>query len=359
MNNQKRIRDYGVRIGALPTGPLNAITDVAGVLVGHATISEGAVRTGVTAVLPHNGNLFRDKVMAACHVINGFGKTAGTIQIEELGTIETPLILTNTLSVGIAFDAVVQHMLAANADIGITAGTVSPLIAECNDGFLNDIRGGHVQHRHIHEAIAAASGQFAEGAAGAGTGMSCYGLKGGIGSASRQFPLDGKLYTLGALVLANFGLIEDLTVAGRNIGPGIQAIEAAKTRQKEQGSIIVILATDAPANERQLKRLCRRAVAGIARTGSFIANGSGDVVIAFTTANRVSHDEKRAIVPQAMLTDSQINPVFRAVADSTEEAILNALITAEAITGRDGNERRCLAEYQHLLVDPTSECADC
>lgn len=348
MNEQRRIRDYGVVIGTLPIGKTNSITDVPGVTVGHCTVSEGSVQTGVTAVFPHGGNLFRDKVMAACHVINGFGKTAGTIQIEELGTIETPIVLTNTLSVGIAYDAVVQRLLAENPDIGLTTGTVNPVICECNDGYLNDIRGGHVKQDHVWQALDAAGPTFDQGAVGAGTGMSCYGLKGGIGSASRQITLDQTIFTLGAFVLANFGLIDDLTVDGKRAGLSIKRLEEEKTRQKEQGSIIVILATDVPVTERQLKRLARRAAIGIARTGSFIANGSGDVVISFTTANRVNHDEQRGIVPLRSINENQINPLFRAVAESVEEAILNALVAADPIQGRDGHMRRSLAEYMEI-----------
>lgn len=348
MNKQQLIRDFGVTIGVLPPGPMNSITDVPGVLVGHCTLSEGSVQTGVTAVLPHGGNLFRDKVLAASHVINGFGKTAGTIQIDEMGVVETPIILTNTLSVGIAYDAVVQHALENNSDIGLSTGTVDPVICECNDGYLNDIRGGHVRQEHVLQAIEAAGTVFGQGAVGAGTGMSCYGLKGGIGSASRQITLDGEVYMLGALVLANFGQIEDLLIDGKKAGRMIQRL-AQNSYQKEQGSIIVILATDLPATERQLKRLSRRAAAGIARTGSFIANGSGDVVIAFTTANRVCHDEERGIVSLKAVNENQINPAFRAVVEATEEAILNALICAELVTGRDGHTRQSLAQFVHQL----------
>lgn len=350
MNKKNGIRDYGIAIGTLPPGRRNSITDVPGVLVGHCTLADRSIQTGVTAILPHNGNLFRDKVMAACHVINGFGKTAGTIQIEELGTLETPIVMTNTLSVGIAYDAVVSRMLAQNPDIGRTTGTVNPVICECNDGFLNDIRGGHVRQDHVWQALDAADADFAQGAVGAGAGMSCFGLKGGIGSASREIPLDGKPYLLGALVLANFGLIEDLTIDGIKAGRVIKQIEAEQTLQKEQGSIIVIIATDIPASERQLKRIAKRAAAGIARTGSFIANGSGDVVIAFSTANRVQHDEQRGIVPMQAVNENQINAIFRAAVESTEEAILNALLCARHTQGRDEHIRHSLAEYMDRIL---------
>lgn len=341
----KRIRDYGIIVGELPTGERNAISDVAGVRVGHVTLDDGPVKTGVTAVLAHPGNIFKDKVLAGVSVMNGFGKTTGLIQVEELGTIETPIVLTNTFSVGVAYDALVKYMLETNDDIGLTTGTVNPVVAECNDGYLNDIRGGHVRPEHIRQAIAAAAADFAEGAVGAGTGMSCYELKGGIGSASRIIALEEEKYAVGALVLANFGLKRDLTVNGFALGAEIVRGEAA---EEEKGSIIVLLATDIPLSEKQLSRLARRASTGLARTGSYFGNGSGDVYIAFSTANRVAHYQPRPVTALGRLDDSRISLAFRAAGEAVEEAILNAMIAAGPTTGRDGNRRASLREYMHL-----------
>lgn len=332
----------GISVGRLPRGEKNLITDVPGVMVGHVTLRDGEdVNTGVTAVLPHGGNLFRDKVMAASVVLNGFGKTIGLVQVEELGTIETPIILTNTLSVGTAATGLVRYMLEQNPDIGLTTGTVNPLVCECNDGYLNDIRGLHVKEHHVLEAIANAGEEFDEGAVGAGTGMCCSGFKGGIGSASRKVTLDGRDYTVGALVMSNFGAMRDLTVMGRNVGA---EIAAAMEETKDKGSIIMILATDVPLSERQLRRLCRRAGVGLARTGSHMGNGSGDIAIAFTTANRVPHYSDSAVIPTGMVHDDSIDAVFRAVVESVEESILSSMYHAPAFTGRQGHTKPGLKE---------------
>nr|WP_325213444.1 P1 family peptidase [uncultured Oscillibacter sp.] len=333
----------GLTVGRGTPGPRNLISDVPGVTVGHVTIQDGAgVNTGVTAVLPHGGNLFRDKVLAASVVINGFGKTIGLVQVEELGTIETPILLTNTLSVGTAATALVKYMLAQNADIGRTTGTVNPLVCECNDGFLNDIRGLHVREEHIFQAIAAAGPDFAEGAVGAGTGMSCLGFKGGVGSASRTAALEGRTYTVGALVLSNFGGPGRLMIDGRQVGREVQGRAGGSG---DKGSIIMLLATDIPLSERQLKRLCRRAGAGLARTGSYYGSGSGDIAIAFTTANRVPHDSPRAFVEMQMMSDDHIDPVLALSAEAVEEAIVSSLYHAGTTTGLDGRIRRSLREF--------------
>ncbi|NLB83977.1 MAG: P1 family peptidase [Synergistaceae bacterium] len=346
MKSQKRIADYGVSIGTLPSGPRNAITDVEGVFVGHCTLTDGPVQTGVTAVLPHGGNIFRDKLMAGCHVINGFGKSIGLVQIEEMGSLETPILLTNTLSTGMTSEALVRFMLKDNPDIGRETGTVNTVVCECNDGFLNDIRGLHVGQEHVFNALAAAGQEFEEGAVGAGRGMSCFQLKGGVGSASRIVEAEGSCWTVGALVLSNFGQMEDLTVGGKHIGPSILKIAPPSD---EQGSIIVLLATDLPLTERQLKRVSRRAAVGISRTGGFMGSGSGEIVLAFTTANRVSHDETAPVVPLGMFNENLMNLPFRAAAEATEEAILNSMICAEPVTGRDGNRRDSLRDFAHLF----------
>lgn len=342
-------QESGIRIGKGKPGPRNLITDVPGVRVGHVTLRDGKdINTGVTAILPHGGNLFRDKVMAASAVINGFGKTMGLVQVEELGTIETPIIMTNTLSIGTAATALIRYMLAQNPEIGLSTGTVNPLVCECNDGRLNDIRGLHVQEEHIFQALENASETFEEGAVGSGTGMCCLGLKGGIGSASRVVALDGKDYTVGALVMSNFGSAGNLTVDGRHLGRDIKAMLDGK--KKDQGSIIMLLATDIPLSERQLKRICRRAGVGLARTGSFYGNGSGDIAIAFTTANRVPHFGKGAFVSMQMMDDDKIDPVLEMSAEAVEEAIISSLWHAETLTGRAGRVQHglqeCLAALQ-------------
>lgn len=347
MLGQKRIRDYGIELGILPAGDLNAITDVPGVKVGHVTLKKDAIQTGVTAILPHEGNIFKEKVVASSHVINGFGKTMGTVQLEELGYIETPIILTNTLSVGTAADALISYMLKENPEIGLTTGTVNPVIGECNDMFLNDIRGQHVTKAHVLEAISNASSDFEEGAVGAGRGMSCYHLKGGIGSASRVVSLEAEKFTVGALVLSNFGRGKDFMIDGVKVG---EMINAANQEDGDKGSVMIILATDMPLTERQLKRLSKRAVIGLNRTGSYIGNGSGDIVISFTTANRVMHEEKDVLSDWRVFNENYIDYAFRAVAEAVEEAVLNSMITAETVVGRDGNKRVSLSEYSKIFV---------
>jgi D-aminopeptidase len=345
MKNQKRIRDYGISIGKMTPGPLNSITDIKGIKVGHVTLNDGDIKTGVTAIIPHLGNLFREKVMASSHVINGFGKSMGLIQIEELGTIETPIILTNTLSIGTACDGVLDYVLSLNEDIGDTTGTVNPVICECNDGYLNAIRKRKVEKTHVIEAIKNAEKEFEEGSVGAGTGMSCLGLKGGIGTASRVVILDDNEYTVGSLVLSNFGALENLWVNGIKAGEKIKSLLKECCGEKDKGSIIMIIATDIPLSERQLKRVCKRAVVGLSRTGSFIGNGSGDIVIAFTTANKISHYEENDICGIGVLNDNKIDEVFIAAAETIEESILNSMICANTTVGKDGHIRYSLKEF--------------
>ncbi len=345
MKSQKRIRDYGITIGRMKPGTLNSITDVEGVRVGHITLNDGEIKTGVTAILPHGGNLFKHKVMASSYVINGFGKSIGLIQIDELGTIETPIILTNTLSVGTACDGVVEYMLSHNDDIGSTTGTVNSLVCECNDGYLNNIRKRVIEKSHVLAAINNAEVEFEEGSVGAGTGMSCLGLKGGIGSSSRLVTLDEKDFVLGSLVLSNFGAGEELLINGVKAGERIQSLLPRNHEEQDKGSIIMIIATDIPLSERQLKRVCKRAVVGLSRTGSFIGTGSGDIVIAFTTANKVKHYEEKDICEIKVLKDDKMDLVFKAAAETIEEAILNSLISAEKTIGRDGHAKHSLKEF--------------
>ena len=341
MGIESEWKNRGIRVGKLPCGPLDKISDVPGVTVGHCTLADGEVQTGVTALLPHPGDIFHDKVMAASHVINGFGKTTGLVQIEELGTLETPILFTNTLSVGTVETALVKYMLDRNPDICETTGSVNPVVCECNDSGLNDIRGLHVTEENVWAALADCRADFAEGAVGAGRGMRCHGLMGGIGSASRVVELDGTPYTIGALVLSNHAVFDDLVVAGTPIQT---LLDASIPPHEDKGSIITVLATDIPLSERQLRRLCHRALVGLSRTGSFCGNGSGEIVIAFTTANRVPHYSEKAILPMGMLHDDAINPLFRAVAECVEESVLSSLLHAETVTGYHGRTVRCLSD---------------
>jgi D-aminopeptidase len=324
--------------GVFPPGPLNAITDVAGVRVGHTTIIDGdRVRTGVTAVMPHPGNLFQDKVPGAVFVGNAFGKLAGSTQVDELGTIETPVLLTNTLSVGVAVAAAVAWTLAqpGNAEVR----SVNAIVGETNDGGLNDIRGQHVTQDHVLAAIAAArEGPVVEGAVGAGTGTQCFGWKGGIGTASRVVPAGGSRYTLGVLVQSNFGgvLTIDGVPVGRALGryafgpsaPGRGAADPA------DGSCMIVVATDAPLDARDLKRLAARAVFGLARTGSSFSHGSGDYAIAFSTDPGVrTRMGERAPAPRTILPSDGVSPLFQAALEATEEAVYNSLFRATTMTG--------------------------
>ena len=315
-----------------PRGERDLITDVPGVKVGHVTLKEGDVHTGVTAVLPHGGNCFRDKVMAGVSVINGFGKSVGLIQIQELGTIETPILLTNTLSVGTACEALTRYMLEGNPDIGVTTGTVNCVVTECNDGRLNDIRGLHVRPEHVRQALANAGEDFEEGAVGGGTGMVCLGLKGGIGSASRRVEADGQTYTVGALVMSNFGAPGNLIIGGKHYDTNL-----GREERKDEGSIIMLLATDIPLNERQLSRLAKRSMVALGRVGSYCGNGSGDIAIAFTTANRLPHYSEKNILETRMFYDENIDRVFVAGVEAVEEAIISSLYHAETTTGIRGN----------------------
>lgn len=336
-----RLRDFGLICGIQQPGPLNAITDVPGVKLGHVSLNEGDLRTGFTALLPHDGNLFRKKVRAAVDVINGFGKSAGLMQLAELGQIETPLLLGNTLSVGTGFDALVTRALAANRDIGRQTGTVNPVVLECNDGYLSDIRARALTQEHAFAALdAATSGPVAEGAVGAGTGMSAFGFKGGIGTASRRFTFDGTDHMLGVLALANFGNAGDLVLPdGRRPTP-----PEAKP-QAERGSVILVIATDVPLESRQLQRVARRGGAGLARLGAFWGNGSGDIAVAFTTADPIDHDQPDDLVPLRALNENRIDTLFRAATEATQEAVLNAMVVAPATSGRDGHYRPSLGDW--------------
>ncbi len=351
-----RARDIGLRVGVLPAGRLDAITDVEGVRVGHATLIKGDnVRTGVTAILPHAGNLFREKVPAAVFVGNGFGKLAGSTQVEELGELETPILLTSTLNVPRAADALVDWMLALPGNEEVRS--VNPLVAETNDGQLNDIRGRHVGREEVFAALKGAKGgEVEEGSVGAGTGTVAFGFKGGIGTASRVVPSKYGGHTVGVLVQTNYGGV--LTMGGAPVGRELGRYylredlepaqkggrpEPSSDADRADGSVIVVVATDAPLDARNLRRLAARAMLGLARTGSGASNGSGDYVIAFSTApqNRIKHGET-ALRRVELLPNDAMSPLFLACVEATEEAVYNSLLRATTVTGRGGTRVEAL-----------------
>lgn len=341
--NTKRIRDYGVRIGKYTPGPLNKITDVPGVTVGHCTVDDDRHKTGVTVIIPAPGNVFADKLTAGVHVINGFGKTCGTVQVQELGTLETPIALTNTLNVGKVADALVGYTLDQCAEDGIRCASVNPVVGETNDCGLNDIADRCIGDGEVRYAIENACRDFDEGDVGAGKGTSCYGLKGGIGSSSRQIILDDKVYTVGVLVQSNFGATSDLMIDGKPVGKKIVEIMKKEAAPSDKGSVMIVLAADVPLDNLQLNRVLRHAVLGLARTGSYVGHGSGDVVIGFTTANR--HGTEGVFREITALSDSYMDRVFRGAVEAVEEAVLNSMTAADAVTGYSGTVRRSLREF--------------
>lgn len=335
-NLRRRARELGITPGILPTGKWNAITDVDGVKVGHVTLIEGDdVRTGITAILPHVGNLFQEKVPAGIAVGNGFGKWVGFTQVDELGEIETPIVLTNTLSVPRAAEAIIAWTLSQAGNEGVRS--VNPVVGETNDGVLNNIRKMAVTKEHVLQAIKiAASGPIAEGCVGAGTGTVCFGWKGGIGTSSRKLPKNLGGYTVGALVQTNFGGV--LQMAGIPIGKNLGQYYLKNEVENADGSIMIALASDAPLSDRNLKRLAKRGLAGLARTGASMSNGSGDYVIAFSTAEEVRRiPERRSQVwSYPEVPNDLMSPLFEAVIEATEEAIYNSLCMAETMTGFRG-----------------------
>ena len=346
--DRPRAREVGVTVGVLPTGPLNAITDVEGVLVGHTTINRGDnVRTGVTAILPHAGNLFREKVPGAVFVGNGFGKLAGSTQVNELGEIETPILLTSTLSVPRVADFLIDYMLALPGNEEVQS--VNPLVAETNDGYLNDIRGRHISRDDVFSAIKGAKGgAVAEGSVGAGTGTVAFGFKGGIGTSSRKLPARLGGFTVGVLVQSNYG--GALTINGAPVGRELgryylkdelaaPAVERQPQQNQPDGSIIIVIATDAPVDARNLNRMAARAMMGLARTGASGSNGSGDYAIAFSTAADVrvrplNQNERNTPRNLKTLANDAVSPLFLAVIEATEEAIYNSLFRATTTSGR-------------------------
>src|SRR5690242_6369644 len=335
-----RARETGVRIGVLPTGPLNAITDVSGVLVGQTTIFRGDnIRTGVTAILPHGGNLYQDKVPGAVFVGNAFGKLAGSTQVNELGEIETPILLTCTLCVPRVADAVIDYMLALPGNEDVLS--INPIVGETNDGYLNDIRGRYITRDDVFAAIKnAKTGPVEEGSVGAGTGTVAFGWKGGIGTASRHLPASLGGYTVGVLVQTNFGGV--LTIAGVPVGQELGQYYLRQELQQQgsgedrgNGSCMIIIATDAPVDARNLKRLAARSWLGMARTGSAASNGSGDYAVAFSTAPqlRINSGDKSLTRRVELLTNDAMSPLFEAVIEATEEAIYNSMFRATTMTG--------------------------
>lgn len=334
---RRRLRQLGHAVGRFPTGERNALVDVPGVRVGHRTLVEGdRLRTGVTAILPHGGNLYTDKVLGACHTINGYGKAAGLSQLAELGTIESPLLLTSTLSVGPVWEGGLQHLLAANPEAAVDRDTVNVIVGECFDGWLSDARALAVRPEHALEAIAAAGAdEVGEGAVGAGTGTTCFGYKAGIGGASRQTAA----HVLGCLVCANYGARRDLHLL---VGPVEEAV--VPEPPAAGGSIVIVLGTDAALSERQLRRLAARATFGLGRAGGFGANSSGEYALAFSTAHRIPHRGAGEHTDLRFLRDdsSAVRELFEATAEVVHEAVLNSLCAAEAMEGRDGNRVEAL-----------------
>nr|WP_230981313.1 P1 family peptidase [Echinicola salinicaeni] len=340
---QERASDYGFEFGVMPSGQLNAITDVAGVLVGHKTLIIGdSVRTGVTAILPHGGNIFQEKVPAAVYVGNGFGKLAGSSQVEELGNIETPIVLTNTLSVAAGIEGLIDYTFSFPENENVRS--VNAVVGETNDGYLNDIRGRHVKASDVLEAIDQAhAGAVEEGNVGAGTGTVCFGFKGGIGTASRRLPEEMGGYTVGVLVQSNFGGV--LQIDGLPVGKDLEQYAFKNQLESADGSCMIVVATDAPVHERNLKRIAKRAILGLAKTGGIASNGSGDYVLAFSTAEnfRIPYQakplEKREM---SVLRNDDMSGLFLATIEATEEAIINSLFAAESTEGYRGHEIKAL-----------------
>ena len=338
-----RVRDFGVVIGVIPPGTQNAITDVEGVKVGHTTRKEGtALRTGATVIIPHGDNIFQQKVPAAIYVGNGFGKLAGSTQVDELGNMETPVVLTNTLSVPVAIDALVGYTLEQPGNEQVQS--VNAVVGETNDGYLNDIRARSLKASDVLQAIQSAStGKVEEGSVGAGTGTVCFGFKGGIGTSSRKLPSKLGGYTVGVLVQTNFGGV--LQVGGAPVGKELKKYYLSdQLNDSPDGSCMIVVATDAPLDARNLKRLAQRAMLGLGRTGGIGSNGSGDYVIAFSThpGLRIPFNPKEKTQDVTLLSNDAVSPLFLATIEATEEAILNSLFQATTVTGRDGRQVEAL-----------------
>ncbi|HXJ23774.1 MAG TPA: P1 family peptidase [Polyangia bacterium] len=341
-----RLRELGFSIGRFPVGPYNAITDVAGVRVGHSTLIEGEgplevgkgpVRTGVTAILP-NSSVFDNRVVAGGFVLNGAGEVSGITQVQEWGLMETPILLTNTMAVGKVSDAAVKWMTKKWPTIGGEDDVVIPLVGECDDSWLNDAVGRHVRSEHVYRAIEhATGGRVAEGSVGAGTGLVTCDFKAGIGTSSRRVAVEGDEYTVGVLVQSNFGVMRSLRVDGAPVGEVLEPLFSEPRRERNAGSIIVVIATDTPLLSSQLVRLCKRAALGIGRTGSFAAHGSGEIIVAFSTTNKVPQKTTKMTATLTVLLDEACDPLYEAVVECTEEAIVNALCMSDEMRGQSGH----------------------
>jgi D-aminopeptidase len=350
-SQKKRARELGIKIGVMEPGQKNAITDVQGVRVGHFTLVKGEdVRTGVTVILPHEGNIFQEKVPAGIYVGNGFGKLTGISQVKELGNIETPIVLTNTLSVPTAADALIDYTLDKTENKNVRS--VNPVVGETNDGFLNDIRGRHIKKEHILTAIGNATpGKVEEGVVGAGTGTICFGFKGGIGTSSRILPEALGGYIVGVLVQTNFGGV--LQIDGVPVGEELNQYYLNKRlKSNPDGSCMIVVATNAPLSPGNLERLAKRAILGLAKTGGISSNGSGDYAIAFSTAEnvRMSYHSETPLFSSLVLRNDRMSPLFMAVIEATEEAILNSIFMAETVTGKDGHKADCLPVKEVLTL---------
>ncbi len=344
-----RARELGLPLGRFKPGRYNAITDVEGVLVGHSTIisgaggplkvGEGPVRTGVTAILPNLGNIFMERLVGGGFVLNGAGEVSGMTQVMEWGLIETPILLTNTMSVGAVSDAVVRHMVGQHPGIGDEHDVIIPIVGECDDSWLNDISGRHVKAAHVLEAINnAKTGPVAEGSVGGGTGMITCDFKAGIGTSSRKLPEAMGGYTLGVLVMSNFGKMHNLRVGGLPVGEVLaERFREMPRRQQSYGSIIAVVATNAPLLANQMNRLCKRVALGIGRVGSYAAHGSGEIVVGFSTANVIPRRTQKMVAKLKILLDQRLDPLYEAVMEATEEAILNSMCMAGPMDGINGN----------------------
>lgn len=345
----QRSRDLGIEIGVMNPGPLNAITDVPGVLVGHKTLNEGEnIRTGVTAILAHGGNIFQEKVPAAIYIGNGFGKLAGISQVQELGNLETPIILTNTLSVPMGIQGTVKYTLELEGNESVRS--VNAVVGETNDGALNDIRGMHVKDSDVIEAIESArAGVVEEGNVGAGTGTIAFGFKGGIGTSSRLLPASLGGYTVGVLVQTNFGGV--LSIAGAPVGKELERYPFKNAIEKSDGSCMMVVLTDAPLDERQLERVAKRAMMGLARTGGIASNGSGDYVVAASTAEsmRIPYQTTEKLDKGDVLRNDEMSALFMATIEATEEAIINSLFAAKTMTG-NGRTIEALPKEQVIPI---------
>lgn len=339
---KKRIREYGLIIGSYRPGALNKITDVPGVTVGHWTADTREHKTGVTVILPSRENIFVNKLTAAAFVHNGFGKTTGILQIEELGTLESPIALTNTLNVGRVQDALVDYVVELTKRDGGKAQSINTVVGECNDASLNKISERVIGREQVRAAIDAACADFEEGDVGAGKGTTCFGMKGGIGSASRILTIGEETYTIGVLVQSNFGSTKNFVLNGKPMGDLL--LERIGEAKKDEGSIMMVIGTDLPVSDRQLKRIVRRAGVGLSRCGSFMGHGSGDIMLGFSTANPVKTGGEQDFYMMRMIKEEHLDKAFEAVAEATEEAVLNSLAMANTVTGYNGVTRYSLTD---------------